>query len=135
MTGRMLVRNLPVQDLPRARRFYEALGFRINEHSSDDGTASVVVDESIVVSLLSAQRFAQLVPDGVADRSAGSGIIPCLTAQDRSEVDDLVARALEAGGRPWLPTREDGASWTGSFADPDGNVWRIRWLDHLHVVN
>jgi uncharacterized protein len=24
---------------------------------------------------------------------------------------------------------------TGSFADPDGNVWQVLWLDQLHVVN
>ena len=38
-------------DLSTARTVYEALGFRINEHSSDDRTASVVVDENIVVTL------------------------------------------------------------------------------------
>ncbi len=30
---------------------------------------------------------------------------------------------------------EDGARYTGSFTDPDGNVWQVLWLDQLHVVN
>ena len=135
MTQRMIFVNLPVQDLARSRRFYEALGFRINEHSSDEGTAAVVVDENIVITLLTAERFAQFVTGEAAEPAAGPTVIPCLTTENRSEVDDLVSRALGAGGRTWLPAQEDGASYTGSFADPDGHVLQIRWLDQLHVVN
>jgi len=135
MSGRMIFLNLPVQDLGRARSFYEALGFRINEHSSDKGTASVVVDENIVVTLLTAERFADLVVGEAGAPAGGTGVIPCLTTEDRAEVDDLVRRALDAGGQPGLPAREEGASYTGSFTDPDGTVWQIRWLDQLHVVN
>ena len=39
--------NLPVTDLARARRFYEGLGFTINEAFSDDTAVSVVVSEHI----------------------------------------------------------------------------------------
>jgi predicted lactoylglutathione lyase len=134
MTQRMIFVNLPVQDLARARRFYEALGFRINEHSSDDGTAAVVVDENIVVRLLTAERFLVAVGREAGDPSAPTSI-PCLTVDDRSEVDEFVAQARAAGGGEWQPAREEGAAYTGSFADPEGNAWQIAWLDQLHVVN
>ena len=49
--------------------------------------------------------------------------------------DDLLARAAAAGGRPGRPAREEDARYTGSFADPDGNVWEVVWIDQLHVVN
>jgi predicted lactoylglutathione lyase len=130
----MIFVNLPVQDLGRARAFYEALGFRINEHSSDEGTAAVVVDENIVVTLLTADRFLDVVGRPSGDPTAPT-TVPCLTVGDRSEVDDLVGKALDAGGRRWRQASDDGASYTGSFADPDGNVWQLRWLDQLHVVN
>ncbi|HLM06307.1 MAG TPA: VOC family protein [Blastococcus sp.] len=135
MSARMIFLNLPVQDLARARRFYEALGFRINEHSSDEGTVSVVVDENIVVTLLTSQRFSEFLVEGAGGPSTAPSVIPCLTAEHRAEVDDLVSRALDAGGHPWQPPREEGASYTASFADPDGSVWQVRWLDQLHVVN
>jgi uncharacterized protein len=134
MSGRMLFLNLPVDDLPRARSFYQALGFVLNEHSSDDRTASVVVEDNIVVTLQTRDRFAE-----VAGREAGDPArpttLPCLTVGDRAEVDDLLARAAGAGGRPGQPARDDGARYTGSFADPDGTVWQVMWLDQLHVVN
>ena len=65
---KMIFLSLPVEDLSRARSFYEGLGFRINEHSSDESTASVVVDENIVVTLQTRDRFADVVgAEGVVE--------------------------------------------------------------------
>jgi len=57
----MIFVNLPVRDLVASRAFYTALGFSINEFSSDDRTVSVVVDDTIVVALHTRDRFAELV--------------------------------------------------------------------------
>ena len=110
--------------------FYEGLGYRINEHSSDGHTAAVVVDDNIVVRLLTRDSF----PVAVGDPSAGPTVVNCLTVEDRPQVDDLVAKALAAGGTS-LPAQDDETTYTGSFADPDGHVWQITWMDQLHVVN
>ena len=134
MTQRMIFLSLPVGDLVTARAFYEALGFRINEYSSDERTASVVVDENIVVTLQTRDRFAELAGGEAGDPSRPTSV-PCLTVGERAEVDDLVAKAVAAGGREWLPAREEEFRYTGSFADPDGNGWQVLWLDQLHVVN
>jgi len=134
MSARMIFVSLPVQNLHRARTFYEALGFRINEHSSDAHTASVVVDENIVVTLQSRDRFAEVAGAEPGDPTRPTSL-PCLTVEDRAEVDELTAKAVAAGGGHWAPAQEDGARYTGSFTDPDGNVWQVLWLDQLHVVN
>ena len=126
----MLFVTLPVQDLPTSRAFYEALGFSINEHSSDEHTAAVVVDDNIVVKLLTRDSF----PVEVGDPSAGPTVVNCLTVEDRPQVDDLVGKALASGGSG-RPAEDDETTYTGSFADPDGHVWQIRWMDQLHVVN
>ena len=126
----MLFVTLPVRDLPASRAFYQALGFRINEHSSDGHTAAVVLDDNIVVTLLTRDSF----PVVVGDPAAGPTAIHCLTVGDRPLVDDLVAKALGSGGTA-RPATDDETAYTGSFADPDGHVWQIRWMDQLHVVN
>ena len=46
-----------------------------------------------------------------------------------------MGKALSSGGRPWLPAREDGSTYTGSFADPDGNVWQVTRLEQQHLIN
>jgi predicted lactoylglutathione lyase len=131
----MIFVNLPVRDLEAARAFYTALGFGVHEGFSDERTAAVVVDESIVVVLSTREAFAELVAGQVGDPAEATTAVHCLSADSREEVDDLVATALDAGGRPWLPARSDGLRYTGSFTDPDGNVWEAMWMDQLHVVN
>jgi uncharacterized protein len=126
----MLFVTLPVRDLAASRAFYEALGLRINEHSSDARTAAVVVDDNIVLTLLVRESF----PVPVGDPSAGPTAVHRLTVADRPEVDDLVAKALAAGGTD-RPVQDDGTTHSRSFADPDGHVWQITWMDQLHVVN
>ena len=131
----MIFVTLPVRDLPASRAFYEALGFRVNEHSSDVTTAALVVDATIVVKLVTREAFADLVTGEVGEPAAATSVVNCLTVTARAAVDELVARALGAGGKPWLPAREEETTYTGSFTDPDGHVWELSWMDQLHVVN
>lgn len=131
----MIFVTLPVRDLPGSRSFYEALGFRVNEHSSDETTAALVVDDTIVVKLVTREAFAELVAGEVGDPAAATSVVNCLTVTDRTVVDELVARALASGGTPWLPARDEETTYTGSFSDPDGHVWQLMWMDQLHVVN
>jgi predicted lactoylglutathione lyase len=132
---RMLFVNVPVRDLPRARGFYEALGFSVHEQFSDDGSAAVNLDENIVLMLHTQDRFADHVPGQVGDPADTTTVVNRLVVPDRREGDDLVEKAIGAGGREWLPTHEVGTAYTGSFADPDGNAWEITWFDRVSVIN
>jgi len=130
----MLFVNLPVRDLATARDFYTALGFTLHEPFSDGRTAAVSVSDDIAVLLHTRDRFAELVPGEVGDPAGATTVVHRLTADGRGEVDELVAKALAAGGRPWLPAKDGEATYTGSFTDPDGNAWEISWLDSLHTI-
>ncbi len=132
---RMLFVNLPVRDVAAARSFYEALGFTFHRLDSDEGSASMVVDESIVVRVLARDRFAELVSGEVGDPASGTTVLLSLTADTRADVDDLVARALAAGGGPGREAPEGASDHSRGFTDPDGHAWEIRWIDQLHVVN
>ncbi len=43
----MIFVNPPVADIARSRRFYESLGYKINEQFFDAAAACVVVSETI----------------------------------------------------------------------------------------
>ena len=106
--------NLPVSDLAAAKAFYGGLGFGFNEQFSDERTASVVVADNIVVMLLTRDRYA-------------------LSAGSREVADDLLARALASGGKPWMPAQDHGFMYGVSFTDPDGHVWEVVWMDPAAV--
>ena len=94
-----------------------------------------MVDENIVVTLQTRNRFAELAGVEAGDPARPTAV-PCLTVGERAEVDDLVregrrSRAAASGS----PPARRSARYTGSFTDPDGNGWQVLWLDQLHVVN
>ena len=126
---RMIFVNLPVTDLARADAFYGALGFRRNDSFSDDKAVSYVIEENVVVMLLTRERFADFVAGEVGDPARATSALIAVSAGSREEVDRLVATAIGSGGKPWLPAQDHGFMYGCSFADPDGNVWEVLWMD------
>jgi predicted lactoylglutathione lyase len=126
---RMIFPNLPVTDLDRAKAFYGALGFTFNEQFSDDRTVSVVIEENIVVMLHTRERFGEFVTGTVGDPAQATSAMHALSVASREEADDLLAKALGSGGKPWQPAQDHGFMYGTSFTDPDGNVWEAVWMD------
>lgn len=126
---RMIFVNLPVADLATATAFYTGLGFDLNPDFSSDECSCLVVSETIVVMLVTRERFADFTAGPVGDPHAGVTVINCLSARSRGEVDELVSRALAHGGEPWLDQLTDGPMYGHSFADPDGHVWEVLFME------
>ena len=126
---RMIFVNLPVKDLEASRRFFGELGFEFDPQFSDDSAACMVVDQNIFVMLLVEERFRDFITGDIADATSATEVLTCLSAESRQEVDQLVEKAIAAGGKPWKPTLEEGPMYGGSFQDPDGHVWEILYME------
>ncbi len=126
---RTIFLNLPVKDLRASRAFFAGLGFPFNADFSDDQAACMVVDRNIFVMLLVEERFADFVTGEISDATTATEVVTSLSAGSREQVDDLVARAIAAGGKPWKPAVEDGPMYGGSFQDLDGHVWELMHMD------
>ena len=131
----MIFVTLPVHDLARAREFYQGLGLTFDRYWSDERTATLGLDENIVVKLLTREAFAELVTGEVGDPTSGTTVVNCLGVGSRDAVDDMVARAEASGGRTWSPADQDPTTHTGSFADPDGHVWQLTWMEPVHAID
>ena len=77
---RMIFVTLPVSDLPASRAFYTSLGITVNETFSDDQVTAVVVSDTIVLMLLTRDRFGDFVTGAVGDPRDGPTAITCLSA-------------------------------------------------------
>ena len=126
---RMIFVNLPVTDLDRAKAFYAGLGFVNEPRFTDETAAAMVIEENIVVMLLTRAKFAEFVAGEVGDPATATSVLNAVSAGSREEVDELYAKALTSGGRPWKPAQDHGVMYGTSFTDPDGNVWEAMWMD------
>jgi uncharacterized protein len=122
---RMIFVNLPVKDLAASCAFFTELGFDFNLEFSDDSAACMVVDQNIYVMLLAEERFRDFINGEISDATRATEVLTCLSAQSRQQVDDLVSRAVAAGGKPWQPAIDEGPMYGGSFQDLDGHVWEL----------
>lgn len=123
--GRQVIINLPVADLRKSTAFFTALGFTADPRMADDSGACITVSESILVMLLTHARFRAFTPRDVCDTSRAVEVLLTLGCDSRAEVDDLVARAVAAGGSTHDEPEDHGFMYTHSFVDPDGHGWGL----------
>ncbi len=121
--------NLPVEDLPAAKAFYEAIGAINEPRFTDDTAACMVFSETIHVMLLTHDKFKQFTPKPVADAHATSEVLIAISADSREAVDEITDKALAAGGREARDKQDYGSMYSRSFEDPDGHIWEPMWMD------
>ncbi|WP_447644252.1 VOC family protein [Nocardioides zeae] len=126
-TDRMLFVNLPVSDPTATRRFWEALGFTVNEAFSDERATSVQLNALTSVMFLEHAYFHSF--HGTTAPESGTGALYCLSAGSADDVRDLVERALALGGSPAAEPQDDGPMFGWSFRDLDGHLWEVMWMD------
>jgi hypothetical protein len=124
MEQRLSLVTLGVADLDRARRFYEALGWR---RSNDHAEVVFFQAGGMVLALWSRASLAE--DAGVPAAGSGfRGIALAYNTRNRAEVDAVLAEAKAAGAEILKPAED--AFWggyTGYFADPDGHLWEVAW--------
>jgi len=127
--------NLPVADLPRSIAFYEAVGATKNPMFSDDTAACMVVSDVIHVMLLTYDKWRTFTDRTIPDAHASAQVLLCLSRDSREAVDAVVAQAGAAGGKiDPNATQDYGFMYGRSYADPDGHIWEVMWMDPAAVA-
>jgi predicted lactoylglutathione lyase len=120
--------NLPVADLKRSMEFFTHLGFTFNPQFTDDKAACMVIHDNIFTMLLVREYFAGFTHKPVADAFQGTEVLIGLDAESREAVDELVAKAVAAGGKAPNPAHDHGFMYQHGFEDLDGHVWEVFWM-------
>jgi len=115
--------TLGVDDLPRARAFYAALGWRESSGSQEE----IAFLHGVGPALGLWSRAALAEDSGVAPDPGGwGGITLAHNVDSPGAVDAVLAEAQAAGGtavRAAEPT--DWGGYSGVFSDPDGHRWEV----------
>ena len=113
MEQRISLITLGVEDLARARAFYEALGWRGAQQPDDE------------VAFFQAGGMVFGLWTALGGHGA-PGIELAHNVRSAAEVDAVLAAAERAGGTIARPgTRQDWGGYSGAFADPEGYVWEV----------
>lgn len=123
--SRSIFVHVSTKDMPRARAFYTALGFAANESMSGENHVCMVISDTIHVMLSAESVFTTFSPRAVCDTSKFLEVLNCLTCSSRAEVDDLVRKAVAAGGTIVEEAEDHGFMYQHSFLDPDGHAWNL----------
>jgi predicted lactoylglutathione lyase len=126
--------NLPVSDLEKSMSFFRALGFEFNPQFTDETAACMVISDTIYVMLLTHAKFAQFTPRPIADAHKTTQVLNALSFDSRDEVDRMIETARANGGRQIGDTQDHGFMYHRAFADPDGHIWEIFWMDPQAIL-
>lgn len=112
--------TLVVEDLDRARLYYETLGW----------VASGVMPK-IAFYAMRGQKFAlatrDLIADEIGDQAMGVGAMTLAqNYPSAAEVDEAFEAAIAAGAREVaVPTKREWGGYSAYVADPDGHLWEF----------
>ena len=127
--SRKLFVNLAVRDLKTSMGFFSALGFTFNPKFTDDNAACMVISDEAYAMLLAEPFFKTFTDRELCDTTRQSEALIALSCGSRSEVDDMVKKAIAAGGANAMAPADHGFMYSRSFYDPDGHHWEAFWMD------
>ncbi len=132
MTTQIFV-NLAVKDLPKSKAFFSALGYTFNPQFTNDDAACMVISDTIYTMLLTEPFFKGFTGKELVDAKKSTEAILCLSAESRAAVDDIVSRAVTAGGRIYNEPQDHGFMYCHGFEDLDGHQWEFAFMDPNYV--
>src|SRR3954464_10550966 len=106
--SRKLFVNISVRALPRSMDFFSALGFTFNKQFTDEKAACMVVSEDAYFMLLSEPFFRTFTKRQPADTARQTEALYALSCNSRSEVDDIVRKAIDGGGQHAMDPQDHG---------------------------
>lgn len=128
MTTRIFV-NLPVKDLDRSVDFFTRLGYRFDPKFTDRNATCMVISDQIFVMLLVEDFFRTFTHKTVCDTATSTEAILALSMDSRAAVDDMVGKAVAAGGRTASAPKDYGFMYQHGFEDLDGHLWEVFYME------
>lgn len=120
--------NLAIGDMQKSQAFFKRLGFTFNPQFTNDQGACMVISDDIYAMLLTKDFFQGFTGKPLVDATQATEVLICLSCESRAEVDDLVARAVAAGGTAPRAPQDHGFMYGHGFEDLDGHIWELVYM-------
>ncbi len=127
--------NLPVKDLKKSIEFFTKLGFLFNKKFTDKNAACLIIGENIYSMLLQEEFFKSFTKKEISNAKKSTEVIIAIDAESKEKVDELIKKAVEAGGSLYREADDHGWMYVHSFADLDGHQWEVLFIDENKMPN
>jgi predicted lactoylglutathione lyase len=121
--------NLPVKDLSKSIEFFTKLGFTFNPQFTDETATCMVVSEDIFVMLLTHDKFKTFTPKEICDATKNTEVLVCLTSESREKLNEMVSKAVAAGGTTYNKPQDHGFMYAHGFQDLDSHIWELIYME------
>ncbi len=121
--------NLPVRDLGKSKEFFSKIGFSFNPQFTNDKAACMIIGENIYAMLLTEEMFKTFTKKEISDAKKTTEVLLAVDAESREKVNEMVKKAVEAGGSLYRDAEDHGWMYECSFADLDGHQWEVLYMD------
>jgi predicted lactoylglutathione lyase len=128
MTTEIFV-NLPVKDLNKSIEFFTQLGFKFNPQFTDETATCMIVADHVFVMLLTHDKFKMFTPKEICDATKSTEVLVCLSCDSRAQVDEMVRKAVAAGGTTYDEPQDHGFMYGHGFQDLDDHIWEIIYME------
>jgi predicted lactoylglutathione lyase len=125
--------NLPVRDLNKSIEFFTQLGYKFNPQFTDETATCMIVAGDIFVMLLTHAKFQEFTPKPICDATKSTEVLVCLSCDSKEAVDDLVKKAIAAGGKTHAEPKDYGFMYQHGYMDLDGHIWELIHMDPAAV--
>jgi uncharacterized protein len=123
--------NLPVKDISRSVEFFTKLGFALEQSGNEQ--AQLMIGSGNVM-LFPEATFKNFTKHEITDTKQSTQVLFSIDAESREEVNELAAKAVQAGGTLFgEPAEHQGWVYGCGIADLDGHRWNIVYMDMSKV--
>ena len=128
-TRHKLFVNIPVGNLQRSIEFFEALDFTFNPQFTDATATCMLVGEDAYFMLLDKGRFTGFSKRPMGNPRSETNAMFAISVDSRGAVDEMVKKAIAAGGAPAVDSQDHGFMYVSTFYDLDGHHGEVFWMD------
>ncbi len=121
--------NLPVKNLNKSIEFFTKLGFSFNQQFTDETATCMIVTDDIFVMLLTEEKFKTFTPKEICDTNKYTEVLVALSLENRAKVDEMVRKAVGAGGATYNEPQDHGFMYAHGFQDLDGHIWEVFFME------
>jgi uncharacterized protein len=72
-------------------------------------------------------------PKEICDTTKCAEVLVALSFESRAEVDEIVSKAIAAGGTTYREPQDHGFMYQHGFQDLDGHIWEIFFMEESAI--